>query len=363
MSELTTAQLLRIQIAVRNEVANKGQLVVQDRKDLPWYNVLNKKAKVSGTAGGVTEILLKKNGGLKIQHFSNYERLGFSENDVALKLTFPFIYSHLGIQFSHEEIENTGQVVLPNSMRDKGWAKPMSEDAVNSLYDLVKERTEDGTNQWDEDLDLEWHLDGSQDSKALTGLDGLLPLDPTTGTIGGVSRSNPLLQHAVILGSTTGAGGTIRRDITRLRRAANLNSRGRRGKVSYILAGADWIDGYTSYMEANGLRYTTDTGTGNRKFDIGMPDTGICFETIPVVHDPTFEIIDGMGYDTKGVPFTKRAYLLNMDTWMPFHPRSKNKYLSYPFDDPDRRFTRMSIDGRHTLALVKPNANAISSIA
>ena len=177
-----------------------------------------------------------------------------------------------------------------------------------------------------------------------------------------LSPPAPLLQHNVSLGMTTGAGGDIRVKMTKLLRACNLKRRGTRGKVNALLAGEEFIDAYTSYMEANGLRYNSDASTPSGA-DIGIPDSDVAFENVRIVHDPTFEDIDASGYGDNGVPWTKRCYFLNTDTWNLFHPKSKNKYLSYPLDEYDRRATRQSIDGRHALTLNKPTNNGLASIA
>jgi len=360
MASLTPGQLQRSLLAARNTVFNKFKLIPQDRSELVWLNFMRKHSKSSATNGGVVEVLLKKNGGLRIEHFSGSDRLSHHENDVAIKLTYEFKYSHMGLRIVHEELENSGFVVMPNQGRSKNFAKMSNRDA-DLLMNLLEERTEDMDRSWDEELDKILLRDGSLDPKAPIGLDGLVTVDPTTGTIGGKSRSNPLLQHQVDTTLTVGTGGNIRKQLTKLRRNANVNNVGVGGKIDFIMVGAEALDGYTGYMEANGLRYNRDASKATG-VDIGIPDTDVQFENIPMVHNPTFEILDGEGYTAGTIPMTKRIYMLNSRGWHLLHPDGKMKFFSAPFDSADRRITLMDLDGRHAPIVTKPNSNALGAL-
>lgn len=361
MANLTPAQLQRSLLAARNTVFNKFKLVPQDRSELVWLQFMRKHSKSSATNGGVVEVLLKKNGGLRIEHFSGSDVLSHQENDIAIKLTYEFKYSHMGLRIVHEELENSGFVVMPNQSRDRNFAKMNRKDA-DLLMNLLEERVEDMDRSWDEELDKILLRDGSLDPKSPIGLDGLVTMDATTGTIGGKSRSNPMLQHTVDLTLTVGAGGNIRKQMTKARRAANVNNVGVGGKVDFIMVGAEFLDGYTNWMELNGIQYTrmANKATG---VDIGIPDTDVHFENIPMVHNPTFEDLDAEGYTSGGVLMTKRCYFINSRSWHLLHPDGKMKFFSAPADDKDRRITLMDLDGRHCPIVTKPNSNAVVALA
>ena len=63
-------------------------------------------------------------------------------------------------------------------------------------------------------------------------------------------------------------------------------------------------------MELNGIRYNRDAAKATGA-DIGIPDTEVQFENIPMIHNPTFEILDAEGYTSGTIAMTKRAYLIN----------------------------------------------------
>ncbi len=360
MAYLSPKAIERATLAARNTVLNKFKLFPQDRSELVFLNILKKKARSSPSNGGVMEVQLKKNGGLKLEHYVGSDRLNHQENDIALKLTYEFKYSHMGLRIVHEELENAGFVVLPNQPRSKKFARMSSGDA-DLLMNLLEERVEDMDRSWDEQFDMMLLMDGSQNPKAVTGLDGLLPLDPTTGKIGGKDRSNPLLQHYVKQGLTTGAGGTIRVEMTKARRQAEILSVGFGGKVDLLMCGGEFMDGYTTYSEANGLRYTRDAAQ-SKGVDIGIPDTDVAFETLPMVFNPTFARLDALGYTDGTTPMEKRCYFLTTKSHEYLHLPGKMKYFSTPMDLPDRRETLMDLDERSVYALTKPNSNAIVTI-
>jgi hypothetical protein len=362
MAVLSPKSVQRAVLAARNTVLNKFKLIPQDRSELVWLNILKKKAKSSASNGGVIEVQLKKNGGLKLEHYVGSDRLNHQENDIALKLTYEFKYSHMGLRVVHQELEDSGFVVLPNQARSKKFARMNSGDA-DLLMNLLEERVEDMDRTWDEEFDLMLLMDGSQNPKAMPGLDALLPLDPTTGLIGGKDRSNPLLQHYVKTGLTTGAGANIRVEMTRARRQAEINNGGGfGGKVDLLMVGGEFLDGYTTTSEANGLRYTRDAGK-QKGVDLGIPDTAVDFEGLPMVFNPTFARLDALGYTDGTIAMEKRCYMLTMKSHEFLHLPGKLKYFSAPMDLPDRRETLMDLDARTAYALTKPNSNAIVTIA
>jgi hypothetical protein len=222
--------------------------------------------------------------------------------------------------------------------------------------------------KFDVQLDLTMHRDNSADAKLPQGLDAYIPNGAatgyvSTGSLGGLTRASaPEVQHYCFVGATYSSGGTLAGALTTARREANLRARGRTGGgVDFILAGAGAIDRYVSYARANNIFFQTPIGDGKRGVDIGIPDTGLHFEGIPIVHDPTFEALDSL--DAPSLPWTRRMYLLNSKTWKMAYAPGKKKFFSAPMDDGDQRITRLSLDSKAVLLPIVTNANAIVNIA
>jgi hypothetical protein len=346
--------------SVYPDVQNRKNPETIDRYEMPWWSFLQSHKKTSGNANGTTTVKLKHGGGLELQFWSRRDPLGFGESSIDLQLLFPFTNAHLGLEMVHDDLFADGYDVVANAQRGKGFAKKLSEDEANRLIDIVEEKLEDLMDTWDVQMDLTFLRDGSYDTKAPVGLDGLLPMNNTSGTIGGQSRSNPLLQHTVKSGLTASASGTLRAGMIQAQREANRNGRGRGGRVDFIMAGSSFIDAYQDFSYKNGAIVNTDLG-GNRKVDIGLPDTGLSFNGIPIVWNPTFDVLDTL--EAPSVPWKKRAYMLNSKVWRLCHTGSNDKRFSAPMDPSDQRYTRLSLDGRYCLICMCPNANSICSIA
>jgi hypothetical protein len=359
--------LQRIAYAVNVAVVNKLDPITIDRKNMPWLSAINKRKDSSGLAGSAGPIVkLKVNGGLDLQGFERRDQLIFGESNIELSLQYPYSNVHEGLEIVHDDLENMGYVVTPNGPRgSKNFAKKLSEDDANRLVDYLSEQVEDMYDNFDVKMDQLLLTDNAADPKLPQGLDNYMPIANTTGTIGGQSRTNPLLQHFVSTGMTYIAAGTARTVLTQARRTANLNARGRTigsSGIDFIMAGAGALDRYVSFCVANNIQFTTQISDKNRSIDIGIPDSGITFEGIPVVHNPSFEVLDTLNPGL-AQPWTRRMYLINSKTWKLLVAPGKDKFFSAPMDEADYRISRLSLDSKLVLAALCPNANALVTFA
>lgn len=358
-------------------VLNKKKQYKADRKAMPWANFLSKNegsAPVIGVSAGGTNgpiIKYQLTSDLDIQGFERRDVLAFSEAPIELETQFPWSNVHLGQEFVHDDIEmQTGIVIVPNAARGQRIGKVDSESQALVLVDYWSAKLEAQDDKFDIALDITLLSDNSANPKLPQGLDAYMPIPAasglvTTGTIGGKTRAgNPVLQHYAEVGLTYGAGGTLGAGLTRARRQANLSLRGMdmgQGGVDFIMMGAGAIDRYVSFAKANNIYYQTTLGDKSRTVDIGFPDTGLTFEGLPIVHNPTFETLDALLAPAS--PWTRRAYMLNSKTWQMSYAPGKKKLLSFPADPSDLRVTRVSLDSKLVLIPLAPNANAVATIA
>lgn len=345
------------------EVMNRRDPVIPDRSAFPMWSFWMKHRRERTFTGGKIIVKMQKDGGLEVEHWDGRQVLTFGENRVDIQMEFIPRRTHLGIEIVHTQVEDEGYTVEPNAPRSRNFASKIAKADIDRIMDIFEQRIEDAEDAWDTRLDRIFHLDGTQDPLAPIGLDGLLPLDNTSGTIGGQPRTDPLFRHNVRLGSTYGAGGTLERDLQNLIRESEVNNRGTPSRIDFISAGWAWIDRYIAYARANDMPYERNGGTAAvKRLDIGLPDSAIHFNGIPIIHNPTSEYLDRMGLYS-GTPWTRRAYLLASKTWELSYQQGKLKKFSAPLDPSDQRVTRMSWDGRHCLICKKPNGNAVSTVA
>lgn len=359
----TPEQLSRVAYAVHAHVANKKKPTAIDRQKMVLLDILGKRKEAASATGGVWKWKLKHDDGGAMQFFQRKDVLAFTESEFQLEMQYPFANMHQGREFTHEDLFELGYDVVPNATRGKNFASGASDSDAERVVNYFEEAIESMMDKFDVELDKILHRDGSYDSKSLVGLDGILPIANTAGTIGGVSRSNPLVRHYVETNLTVTAGGSLLSGLTRARRACLLNGRGHNlGGGLVIVAGAGFVDGYRSYAIANGIEYKWDPTKVLNGLDIGIPEASFQFEGVPIVWDPTFEYLDTIE-PSASPAWTKRAYVLAPKTWKLVVGNKMDKKFSAPLDKAEQRVTRLSLDSRLSLGNVCPNANAVIAIA
>ena len=375
----TPDAIQRIAYAAYNGVYNRRKPIIIDRKRMPWLSFLSKHEDTAPLSGAQGVIIKQKiYGGLDVQGWERRDPLNFAEQDFELETQFPWANLHEGALFVHDDIEAMGFTVLPNQPRGKNFAKADSESDAYKLVDWVSEAIEDMMDTFDVKFDQLMQADNSANPKLPQGLDAYWPIGSTpgmvtdgdgtrgyysSGSVGGKTRSAfPDLQHFVWYNATYGANGSLRKALTVARREAELRSRGRtKGGITFIKAGAAFIDKYVAFAQANGIQYHL-MPAGTPKLDIGIPDTGLHFEGVPIIHDPTHEIRDTIE-GTLTVPWTRRAYLVDVDSVCVAYAPGKKRYFSAPMDEGDMREVRLSLDSKLVLLPKVTNANAVVAVA
>ena len=382
----TPDALQRIAYSTYNGVYNRKQPYIIDRKQMPFLSFLSKHEDTAPLAGsGGPIVKLKIYGGLDLQGWQRLDTLQFAEQDFELQTQYPWSNIHMGAEFVHDDIEAMGFVVLPNQPRGKNFAKADSESDAYRLVDWLSHAIEDMLDSFDVKEDQLLLSSNSSNSKLPQGLDAYWPISSSasdyanytsdgdglrgyyqTGSVGGQTRASyPDLQHFCWYNATYAASGSLRRALITARREAELRSRGRsKGGIRFMMAGAGFIDRYVAFATKNGTNYTTSfinlDPKGNSRLDIGIPDTGLHFEGIPIVHNPSFEILDSIYGPT--VTWTNRCYEIDTDSMRLAYAPGKKKFFSAPMDEGDTRVTRLSLDSKMVLLPLINNANSVVSV-
>lgn len=380
----TPEALQRIAYSVYNGVYNRRDPLKIDRRMMPLLGFLERRedsAPLAGSGGPIVKYQIQSN--LDIQGWERKDNLLFNEQQIELDAQFPWSNIHQGVEFVHDDMEAMGFIVLPNQPRGKNFAKADSESDAVKILDYLSISIEAMMDKFDVNADLLLHRDNSSNPKLPQGLDAYWPIASCTGmttdsdgtygyynlgSLGGRSRASypQQFQHWCWLNATTGAGGSIRKALTRSRREANLRSRGRsKSGIKYIIAGSYFIDKYVEFATSNNTNLTKavtvlDKG-GLGHLDIGVPDSGLHFEGTPIIHDPTFEILDQIESPT--IPWTKRAYLIDPESMVLAYAPGKKRFFSAPMDEGDVRVVRLSLDSKLVMLPKIPNANAVVSVA
>jgi hypothetical protein len=385
----TPAALARIAYSVYDGVLNKRNPYIIDRKKMPWWSYLMRHEDTAPLAGANGVIVkLKQYGGLDIQGWERRDPLAFAESNIELQTQYPWSNVHMGLEIVHDDLEAMGYVVLPNQARGKNFAKADSKSDAFKMINYLEDQVEDMVDSFDVKMDQTLLRNNtSVDPKLPQGFDAYWPFTATAsdlagngttlgsgdvygyyaaGSIGGKTRSQyEDLQHFVWSKATYGSNGTLRNALTTARREAELRSRGRsKSGIKFIMAGSRFIDKYVAFAQANTIQYHLTPG-GTPRLDIGIPDTGLHFEGTPIVHNPSFEIMDQLlGYTGTGsaLAWTNRAVLIDDSSVCIAYAPGKKKFFSAPMDEGDVRVTRLSLDSKCVLIPKINNANAIVGV-
>ncbi len=362
VSYVPASVLQEIAFACYDDVSNRNDPTAVDRQEMPLLDKLLKNKKSdSGSAGGVTHVLLKTSGGTDVQAWQRRDVLGFSETNIDLKLEYPFVNLHWGLELVHDDLLNMGYAISYNTERNANRPfKRQAADKLNVLCDIVQEKIETLLDDQKVSLDRVLTRDGSYDSKILVGLDSLVSTSASTGTVGGKSRSNPVLQHTVRTGLTTTASGTLFSQMKAAFRAANLNSRGYNAKIDYFMAGSAFIDGYIAWRLNNGWTVNTQANKLG-KIDVQINDKDLEFAGIPIVYNPTFDYLDTI--ESPSIAWSKRCYGVASKALELRTPAGMDMQFTAPDDAPNVRVSRFSLDMRCALVNTIPNAHMLVAIA
>lgn len=245
---------------------------------------------------------------------------------------------HDGFGLNEDEFRQNGLTVTD----DKGAVATTSE--VVQLTNLFNENMETLKLGTQEGLDLMLHRDGTQDPLAVPGLDALVSLTPSVGTVGGLSAAETWWQNYADTSINT-TGQAMLDDMETAWRACIKFG----GKApNKIIAGTDFIDAYRNACGAPGgaiqRQIVVGSGTGNKtgvtmdgSIGTGI-STGLYFKGIEIEWDPVFDLLDDL--DSPTITWSSRCYFLNTafiklrpikGTWMQARrpPRVYDRYVHY----------------------------------
>lgn len=292
---------------------------------------------------------------LRMRYSSNFQwyygagTVNYNQRNTVEQAQFAWRSAHDGLSLDEDRLAAHGIAVSDDSQAATTAAEKV---ALTNLFDEQMEVLRLG---FEEKFSAYMHLDGSLSSDAITGLDALVAINPTTGTVGGIDRSTVTAwRNNYVTGLTSGASGTILDQMETMWRQCRKNG----GNPNLILAGSAFIDAYRITVEAKGQRWIDATKPDKRD---GSSE-GVYFKGIEIKYCPEFDDnFGGMVSPTPG--WTKRCYMLdtskiklrpmkghNMKVRKP--PRVYNAYVYY-----------WALTWKGAMTLSQSNAHAVLAVA
>lgn len=296
----TTAQLESIsRYMLPTDLRKKP--IDQITADMPFFNwVMKNKEEWSGAGGAVTEPLRvtnESNG----QDYFGADQVSFNSRDPIKRTNWRWSNYFQGFGFDEDTLQAAGIVV------DDDGEVVATLDEKQRLSNLYAESIESLRLGTREDLAIRFLLDGTQSTKVTPGLDFLVALDPTIGTVGGLNaatfefwRNNTELDIDV----TTPANGNINAAMKKMWRANTLFG----GHApDGIFAGQVYLEQLEK--ENRAIHHVNVNTTGRTATDMDGAMGTTRFGKVEVQHDPYFEKLDEL-YGPLAQPWTNRCYML-----------------------------------------------------
>lgn len=266
-----------------------------------------------GLPGGLQYITQQvlKNYGSNYQRFRGDQQVTYNRRNLLDDAQFPWFNAHDGFSLNRDELRQNGVIIDDNSATRNA---PGADEKLR-LHNLLETNMRALRSGFDESRDLELHRDGTQATDAPVGLDGLVKLDPTAGTVGGLDQAvKTYWRNYYSTAISTATQGNLLLELRKGYRACTRNG----GRPDFILMGSDMIDAFYSDAKGDIVAYQQVPGKGGRPIDPGVTD--LAYKGIPIVWDPVFADLDAA--DAPATAWEKRCYFLNM------------KHLTYMADKP-----------------------------
>lgn len=319
-----------------------------ERPFLKW--LLDRKKPVIFGNGFHNEAVFVNNNS-NYQNYFGADVVTYNERDPVRQAKFSYANYHDGFWFDEDRLAANGIILTDDRQATAtGAEKIQLVNLLDVSYTALKESINDG-------LARETLLDGTQDAKAIAGLDALVSTTPTVGTVGGINAATATYWRNNASLGISGANLIDQMEI--MWRACMLYG----GMVpDAIIVGAAFLDAYRAQAGVTIDRQLNVPGNAKGGTSLDASVSGLFFKGVPLIWEPNFEKLDAeLGAIT--YPWTKRAYFLNSKT-LTFRPFAGRWMVDRkPERMPDRYVHYFAQTASYGLTINKRNANAVLSIA
>lgn len=287
------------------------------------------------------------------QWFNGSQIVTYNSRQTVEQANYAWRSCHDGFALSEDRLIQNGIVITDT----KGPVEASQAEKIQ-LTNLFEEQSEVLRLGFQEQFSYQLHVDGTQNADAITGLDALVSLTPTTGTVGGIDRSssaNAYWRNNFATGLTTTTGtGTILNQQEVMYRQCMRNG----GRPDLMLAGSSYVDGFRNFMLNTFGRVDYGNVTFGGKVDTGT--TVMRFQGTEIQWSPEFQELDARF--APATPWEKRLYMLNTGTITLRPIEGQDMVTRKPPRAYDRYEYYWGITWRGAMTMNRANANAVLAI-
>ncbi|WP_273430486.1 phage major capsid protein [Chitinibacter tainanensis] len=322
--------------------------------DKPILNALKKGMKKLGTQGlsGFVQNVRKGNDA-NPQFYQGNSNVTYNKRDPVAQAKWRTGNLHDGFTLNEDELRHAG-IVITDELR--GGTSQASAAEVVQLANLMDENIKSLRLGVEENISRALVLGSSWNAAAPVGLDDIVSLTPTVGTLAGIDASTQTYWRNFAL---TGLGSTLSVLLDALEQAYRACVR-RGGKPSAIWCGYAFYDALRNAVLAANQTSVMYKGSESISIDMGTKELsfkGIKMEWIPEFDDNFGSVV------SPTIPYWKRCYMIDessitlrpaADNWMRMRTpgRSHDAYVYY-----------YAMTCTWMLTCIRRNANAVLALA
>lgn len=266
----------------------------------PLYKALSKGKQ--SAPGGKQYIVeqLRKQYQSNFQWFNGAQVVTYNRRQTLEQAQYPWRSAHDGFSIDEDRLIQHGIKVS-----DDGPGGTASDSEMMILTNLLKEQLEVLRLGFIEQFSIALHLDGTQATDAVEGLDKIISYTTTSGTVGGINKATEVWWRnyaATGLTYATSAGDIV--DKMELARRACITNGGAGPFV--IIAGSTFYDAYRTF---NAVNFGRMDFTPNQPRQIDAGTNKLMFWGDEMQWSPEFAVLDTLA--TASPVWEKRCYFLN----------------------------------------------------
>lgn len=350
---LNAAEIAKIsKVAITNYGKNKP--VDQINVERPLLDLLVPKAKdlVSGPDGWTINVF--KANDSNGQYYSGNGKVTYNTRNPNELAKYNHTNFHDGFVLNEDELFRAG--IKVNDDVGKSTATKSEVIQLTNMLESQFMALDEGAKDF---IHGALWLDGSQFTDAVPGIDALVSLTPTSGTIGGIAASNTWWQNI----ARTSIGTTLAALLDALEQSKRDIQR-RKGRFTHIFCGSAFYDALrNAVIAANQTQITYGSGS---KLQIDMATDTMKFDGVPLTYVPDFDT--NFGFAAPSIPWTKRCYMLNLnpagDAGIVLRTAKEDfMKMRYPGRPIDQYTYHFAMTAKWGIGLGKRNSNAVLAIA
>lgn len=287
------------------------------------------------------------------QWYNGSQVVTYNRRQTIEQANFAWRSCHDGFALDEDRLTQNGIIVT-----DERGPSTASGAEKLQLVNLITEQAEVLKLGFQEQFSINAHADGTSSTDAIAGLDALVSLTPTLGTVGGIDRSvaaNAYWRNQVATGLTvTTTTGTILNGLETMYRQCMKNG----GRPDLMIAGSTFVDGYRTHVLTTYGRM--DFGPSNTKKVEGGTSV-LTFQGTEIQWSPEFAELDArFGPAT---PWEKRLYMLNTGTITLRPIQGHDQITRKPPRAYDRYEYYWGLTWKGAMTMNRANANGVAAVA